>query len=619
MNLGTWRERVFALLAVSLAACGAAPAAGLTITPAPASLPPLADLRADVNRDGLVDAAATSDDINEDTWDDKHGAIFLANIDADDPSRCPYTSAASDDSLAACNDASDDVLNGPGDLDDLAPLLVMPWSNAPDSAVGTLTLSAPQSVRLFRKVGASYLVFNPANDTLSAQELRDGVELRVEGKDIVRNSATWDGFVDVILKVTVPAGSAPFEGDSTDTIRMRVAPLILFHHLLNPVTAYVTRVPAGQYGTALSTTFVNSLKGIFTAQNLTTPLVEVATPDLWNQDYFETGFMTMPAANGTPHVIRVNIRSANVEAPSSTTKPLRPAGRVVFQFRGPDVGAIQQYDRSTPGGMQSLNSFGNTETIPPYTLGSESYPLGRIIRGSIPSFYTDKSFTRMLESQQVQKPLYIDTSWLLVGHVDETISFIKAPTPRGWKLVVNDPRLAVQMLQNMVSTGQGATKMFVGLVWPDLVNNTNKTFPAAISAQDVLNDTEVMSESTASAAEVDAQVAIIKTATGLTDAEIVKVPYLHFTVDGASLAYQPGTVNGLYAKENTFISPAPHGPVVGGKDIFADQLETALAPEGVTVKWLDDWDLYHTNMGEVHCATNTAREIPNVKWWETGR
>ncbi|GAF89986.1 unnamed protein product, partial [marine sediment metagenome] len=95
----------------------------------------------------------------------------------------------------------------------------------------------------------------------------------------------------------------------------------------------------------------------------------------------------------------------------------------------------------------TLNSFGNFETIPPYTNGAESFPLGRILRGNIATYYPDQTFLRMMEAQKIQQPLYIDTSWLLVGHVDETLSFIKASSPRGWVMLVNDPALAKKMLE----------------------------------------------------------------------------------------------------------------------------------------------------------------------------
>ena len=59
-----------------------------------------------------------------------------------------------------------------------------------------------------------------------------------------------------------------------------------------------------------------------------------------------------------------------------------------------------------------------------------------------------------MESQAVQPPVYVDTSWLLVGHVDETISFVKTSSPRGWTILVNDPAMAKKMLQDAVDRRQ---------------------------------------------------------------------------------------------------------------------------------------------------------------------
>lgn len=226
--------------------------------------------------------------------------------------------------------------------------------------------------------------------------------------------------------------------------------------------------------------------------------------------------------------------------------------------------------------------------------------------------YLDRSFTRMMEAQAVQPPVYVDTSWLLVGHVDETLSFVRAPGARGWVMLANDARLAVSMLRSAEQAGRGSTPMFVGKYW-------DTGSPAQATIAQVLSDPDVMGASAEAAVEVAAQVTKLKAETGLADAEIVKVPFLHMPLDGASIAYQPGMVNGLYLGPKDFVAPAPHGPVVGGEDIFASAMTSALAPLGIRVHFAEDWDDYHRAMGEVHCGTNSTRAIPETKWWETGR
>ena len=297
--------------------------------------------------------------------------------------------------------------------------------------------------------------------------------------------------------------------------------------------------------------------------------------------------------------------------------PLRPAGKVVFaRFRGPDAAAIQQYDVTSDPNMDSLNSYGNLETIPPYSFNGMNYPLGRLFRGSIPSFHPDASFEKMMEAQLVQPPVYIDTSWLDVGHVDETTSFVKTSSPRGWALLLNDPALAKQMLQDQVTAGNGSVLMFAGENWLDGSGNPT---PAQISISDVLADTSVMSMSDTAAVKVAAELQVLEQQTGLTDAEVIHIPFLHQSVMGVALAYQVGTVNGLYYAQDTFAAPDPHGPIINGQDIFKVQMQTALSAIGINIVWVEDWDLYHRLSGEVHCGTNSRRALlSGEQWWTSG-
>lgn len=558
----------------------------------------VADLRADTNRDGEIAFVGKDDDDGEDVWDAKHGAVFLANIDDDEVACDP---SLSDVQVAKCNDAADDVLNGADDALDLARLKTKPWAEAPTGATGTISWTAGDHVRLFKVQGASFTAVE-SGVTLTATELKGGVELAIEGKDIVRDTTVWDGYVDITLKIDA-------EGESkSDKVRMRVAPLLTYHHLLPTEETWVSTFQdqgnaalRADLATALADAGLPAAKGI-------------STNDSWSQDYFETGFMSMPGPGGTQHVIRVNIRSANVFNQSQTS-PLRTAGRVVWRLRGKDTAGIQEWkaQRSpTERNNDSLNSFGNLETVPPYTHDGQSFPLGRVIRGSTPSVFPDVTFTKMMEAQKVQPPIYVDTSWLVVGHVDETVSFVKANDARGWVMLANDATMARNMFQAQSNAGHGSTLLHVGKFWEDRQS-------AQVSINQVLSDTDVMAASAEAAVEVAAQIAVIKQETGLTDAEIVKIPFLHESLNGASVAYQPGMVNGIYISNKHFVAPDPHGPEIDGQDIFKQAMSNALAPHDITVHFAEDWDTYHRELGEVHCGTNATRQIPKAKWWESGR
>ncbi|MCP3104344.1 protein-arginine deiminase domain-containing protein [Myxococcus sp. K15C18031901] len=575
---------------------------------------PLVDLRADVNRDGVVDVSAGGDDeVGEDTWSAERGAIFLANLD-DDENRCPFSmspSRLSDDALAGCHDAADSVVNGEDDLEDLARLRVVAWPQAPRSTLATVSVigAGRDKVRLFKRTSGGFTSTRLAYvQTLTTTELRRGVELAIEANDIVRDPANWDGFVDVVLSIS--HASAP-ENVFLDTVRMRVAPVVMFHHLSPARNVFVSRLE----GDPESDRFRADLGGALTSAGEPMTMSEFAVDDLWTQDYFEPAYMAMPAAGGRQHAIQVNYRAANVNwDPDFAT--LRKAGRIVFWLRGPDQAAVQQYEEGMSRESQTLNSFGNTEVIPPYELGGTKYPLGRLLRGrgpdSEPDFQPDPSFTRMLEAQRVQPPVYLDTSWLAVAHVDETVSFLPADTPRGWIALVADPALARRMLMAVLEQGHGDAKLFVGKSW-------GFGRPAEATVEELLDNASVMDSTARAALEIDSQLTVLREETGLTDDEIVRVPFLFQDFANGAGALQPGTVNLLSVSRSLVIAPDPHGPLVGGQDPFKVQLEQALAPYGIRVHWTDTWELYHLGGGEVHCATNSARAVPSTKWWEGGR
>ena len=564
----------------------------------------VADLRADSNRDGDVRFDET--DSVKATWDATAGAVFLANID-DDKARCKKV--GDDVDLSQCNDAANDVVDGADDALDLARLKTKPWAEAPETATAAIGVNAEAKdvVRLFKRTGEGAADFEVLADdsTFTAEEIRAGVELAIEAKDIVRDAAKWDGFVDVTLTVTVGAESA------TDTVKMRVAPVMTFHHLLPAEEVFISDTGTG--GNRATRT---DLAKFSTAAGLPSPTL-IDERDQWAQDFFETAFMSMPGPKGAQHVMHVDLRSANVYDPGDDRNPLRPAGQSVFTtFRGKDTAGVQQFDARHSQAMDSLNSFGNLETIPPYTFGDKSYPFGRILRGKTASFYPDPTFVKMMESQGMQPPVYVDTSWLLVGHVDETMSFVKVKSARGWALLANDPTIAKKMLEDQVAAGNGSTPMFVGKSWYD--DNGNRT-PAQATISAVLADTAVMTASADAATEIDVQIAKVKAETGLTDAEIIKIPFLHTSTQGGSYAYIPGMVNGILVSDTHFVVPNPHGPVIDGSDIFQKTMTERLAAVGVKVDFAEDWDEYHAALGEVHCGSNARRKIPDTKWWESGR
>jgi protein-arginine deiminase len=554
------------------------------------------DLRGDVNRNGTVDLDDPTEDAGEDDWTAEAGAIFLANID-DDQEACPVS--GSDEALAACNDAKDEIINGHEDLEDLARLATVPWPGAPDDAVATLTVSIPAApyVRVFRKAGDDW-VFHATSTQLTAADIRAGVEFAIEGTDFVRDDTVWDGTADMIWSVSGTGFPETF-----DVVRYRLSPILLYYQTQPATRLYVTK-----FSSSDSIAFRDDLKAAMGAIGMHEPLYEIeGYGDQWTQDFFETGWMAMPAVGGQ-HVIHMNLRSANY-----TGGQLRNAGRVVYtQFRGKDVAGGTVYDPNHDNNMDSLNSFGNTETVPPYEFDGVSYPNGRVFRGSVPTFYTDPAFDRMLDSQKVQPMLTIDTSWLLVAHVDETIAFIThKDNPRGWTVAINNAAQAWEKFQELQDAGLGDTPLFVGKNW-------DPGDPADTTVSEVLADPDLAQDNQWAVTEVEGQLETLKAEIGITDAELVQVPFLHWDMYGYSVAYQPGFVNGIHLDGENYAPPKGHGPMVDGGYVFQEWVTENFAAAGLTLHFLEDWDLYHRLLGEVHCASNATRVIPDQTWWGSG-
>lgn len=360
-----------------------------------------ADIRADTNRDGIVDIDGDSDNINKTTWTESHGAIFLANI-GDSGKRCSKLAAKEDlgfKVLSACNDASGDIQYAPQYL---APVMTVPIADAPADAVGSISLTDPEAreqVRIFRQRADDWIIVRE-NDKIVSDELRAGLRLGIDARD-VRRPDEWDGRATV--RFTVQTG----QSNSTDDVMLRVAPLLTHSHVQD-VEQVISTTGSCKVNPAQAK-FNSDLAPIVSGAGIDNPIVELDTYDVWAQDFFEPAYMSMPGPNDTSISIRIMARSAQK----------RTAGRTVFtDLRKTGWGAVQESGLMKR--FRSIDSTGNHETIPPYTFGGKAFPAGRIVLGAHGP--QKPLLTPFWQAQETQNPLMLDTDWLLVGHIDEVRS-----------------------------------------------------------------------------------------------------------------------------------------------------------------------------------------------------
>jgi protein-arginine deiminase len=613
-------------LALVFAACGGDDES----TESPPKPTETIDLQVDTNRDGVVDV---NDAAGEELWTPQAGAVFLANYDDDN---LDHIRDSDDNWVNLIWDPGGMIVNG-DDGADLARIAVAPWAEVPGGAFGQISVdpASQPHIRLFKAFPDGNFALVMDSDTpcdtpdavcdpivgLSTDEVKNGVQLAIEAKRIPGTSwvppgqptaqtLTWNGIVELRLGVFKQGSTTPIITETNptgfDVVQLRVAPWIMVGNL----TPSIDNV----FFSNSSPVFVNGMQTAMDDAGVQTSPV-TNWPDQWTEDWMILGYTSMPGPNGTSQSIKLayprpwgrqNVDSA------------LPVNWLAQTFTSPGQGYAVLYN--VPHSGDSFDSGGNHDLIPAYEnpANGQSYPYGRIVHGTGVIDETEAFY----EANLVQAPrLVLDTGWLIVGHVDEIFSYAPASTERGWKLMIGAPDLAVTMMTAWQAQGHGAEEMFVGKQWSD---NTQ----AAISIDDALADPDLMAWSQQGQAKIDQNVTLTRMEVGLTDDEIIEVPFLFEQDFGAKVAYNPGTVN-VRLNGNHVVFPDPFGPSINGTDGFRQDIidrfgngsnQLGVDGQGLDVFFADDWDLYHALLGEVHCGSNQiAFGVPETKWWEAAQ
>lgn len=325
----------------------------------------------------------------------------------------------------------------------MAPLRTVPMPDIGDDSWGNVRISlelARKNIRIFRWEQNEWVI--ATNDyKFPTSHLREGLELGIDARD-TRRPGGWDGRVEVHFDVQNGPDS------SHDTVRLRIAPILTFHHLM-PVSEVLT-TNGNDSVSPHQARFVSDLNTILGQSDIDKPLwLFNHSDDVWAQDIVEPGYTSMPGPSG-PITLQVMIRSSQAS---------RIAGRQVFEYlRHTGRGAVY----STGGTRDEIDSMGNLETIPPYEFNGNSFPAGRIIEGSHAKSYPPHPHVcDYMRAQEFQAPIILDTEWLAVGHVDEMVQFIPAPdTSYGWALYIADSKGGVAILQEAKALGYGDIPAF---------------------------------------------------------------------------------------------------------------------------------------------------------------
>ncbi|KAG8007583.1 Protein-arginine deiminase type-2 [Nibea albiflora] len=322
----------------------------------------------------------------------------------------------------------------------------------------------------------------------------------------------------------------------------------------------------------------------------------VSRGDRWIQDEMEFGYIDSP----------------HKQFPVVLDSP-RDRGLVDFplhELLGPDFGYVTR----VPGrkDVSSLDSFGNLDVSPPVTVNGKNYPLGRILLGvAFPTATEGRNMTKVvqdfLRAQKVQEPIALFTDWLLVGHVDEFMTFVPAPDGKGFRLLLASPDAAYKLFKGLQKDGHGQAKLFEGVEGEE-----------PVTVDQVVSDCSLLAQNKYAQSCIDWNRDVLKRELGLDDADIIDVPILFRPWENAAqpraVAYYPDMVNMIVLGKNLGI-PKPFGPKVNGRCALEAEMCSLLEGLGLSCTFIDDFTSYHQGQGEVHCGTNVRRQWFDFKWW----
>jgi len=392
-----------------------------------------------------------------------------------------------------------------------------------------------------------------------------------------------------------------FDGDGNEVGSSRVpltaAPMILNHHLQQTENVWVVSVNFGSSGNnnQMVTTFESVLGDSFDDV-----YGGSYGSDVWIQDEFQFGTLTAPGLRND--LVIDSIRDRGLDDWAEDT------------VEGPDfiVGVWGEGNQAT-----SMDSFGNLEVSPPVTVDGVHYPFGRIYYGE---GYSQgrrvvEELRDYLDEQTIQKPFDVNTGWLCVGHIDEYTSFVPDPTaPKGFRFVYADTQAAwdvIEQLDDNYALGQyGRPPPYQG--------------HGLASAGAMLNNAALRAHNEDIQEDVlDPVLDRFKEKLGLDEEDIVYMPSLFEEIQNCGdAALIPGMANLIVAnrgeKTDIFLADpffrSGTSSNSGQEDDPMIAAVEAMMPEHIDFHFVDDWDVYHMGLGEVHCGTNMTR-TPGSDWW----
>lgn len=480
----------------------------------------------------------------------------VANLDDDDQDGRP--------------DGLDDAINGLTDEADLTPLIV----TSANPLIGAVRLQLDTAaVRCFAQSDQAWRLLAPD----SAITLRDGeAEFLLECRSFASAAPGWNGRA-VLTAVGLGATGEPL---ATTAIEICVAPVELVDETRRVNEVYVAR---GRYD---NEAFIAELAAVLAGLNVPLTLHDAATwQEMWMQDTMELAVTTVDGG------AQQHARGMTV-----VLEGLRGADPFPKSLLGPDVAVAQiAQPRNLVGGDAWADWYGNLMASPP----TRHWPRGRVIAGRNTSTGTGfhPKALDFLESQQTQSPIWIDTSWLLIKHVDEILAFLPGNDGRG-VLLVPDPLAGLKMAEAAeLEVAAGSTAKSLA--------DANRLVAAMID--DILAGSDTCARA---GGVTPGQASGLLELLGWDKERVVRLPVAFTPPQG----WMPGQA--LTNAEALWSNPINmlfvNGTAICGATNMPEAVMQACREQfsrsgASQVVFVDD-ACYHRAKGNVHCGTNASRE-----------
>lgn len=450
-----------------------------------------------------------------------------------------------------------------------------------------------------------------SEDMVPVQLRIDGENVRIwhDGEKVLEDSGSWSPDPATEVTVYVEFGGTlasalltvrDKETEETVTTHLTASPIILGHH--NQVTekVWVMRLNYSDYSNVAMVDDMSEILG----ERLKTVSDAKYDYDVWVQDEFQLS--SMLGAESRMDLVIDSIRDGQGEGGLDDVPE--------DMIEGTDT-IVRTWGS---GYASTYDSFGNLEVTPPLSINGVHYPYGRIYYGKKGSNGPVDALTKKLDEQKIQNPFYVDTTWLCVGHIDEFTSFVPDPTaPRGFRFVFSDTRSGWDLLDGM-----------------DPAMSLPKYAPRSpYAGHDIKTVGEMVNQSGLRAYNEDVQrmhldpiLQTFKDELALQDEEIILLPSVfHEEYYGqgvcGGVALVPGAINMLVVNDEDGASHAIMADPFFREsvssqtgDVFIDAYDRVM-PESLQTHYVDDFQVYHLGLGEVHCGTNSLR-TPTDGWWD---